>query len=110
LLSCSGDDKHSTLSLGKGKDITVSLTILDSKGIKKIEFISNGDIHSVPGNKLAKYKTIDYGFNGKGEGTFNVFVYTFFDTLTSEHYVEEGYHVKLECDASHIKTLEHSGY
>jgi hypothetical protein len=110
LLSCNSDDNHSTLSLGKGKDVTVSLTVLDSKGIKKIEFTSNGDNHLVTENQLAKYKSIDYGFNGKSEGTFNVFVYTNFDTLKSEHYVEGGYHVKLECDSSHIKTLEHSGY
>jgi hypothetical protein len=110
LLSCNSADNHSTLSLGKGKDVKVSLNILDSKGIKKIEFKSNGDNHSVTENELAKYNTIDYSFNGKGEGTFKVFVYTNFDTLKSEHYVEGGYQVKLECDSSHVKTLEHSGY
>jgi hypothetical protein len=110
LLSCNGSDNKSTLSLGKGKDVTVSLNILDSKGIKKIEFKTNGYNHTVTANELLKYRTIDYGFNEKGEGTFNVFVYTNFDTIQSEHYVEEGYHVKLECDSSHIKTLEHSGY
>jgi hypothetical protein len=110
LLSCNNADNHSTLSLGKGKDVKVSLNILDSKGIKKIEFKSNGDNHSVTENELTKYNTIDYGFNGKGERTFKVFVYTNFDTLKSEHYVEEGYTVKLECDSSHVKTLEHSGY
>lgn len=110
LLSCNSGVNRSTLTLGKGKDVTVSLTILDSKGIKKIEFTSNGDHRSVTENALAKYNAIDYGFNGKGEGTFTVFVYTNFDTLKSEHYVEGGYHVKLECDSSHIKTLKHSGY
>ena len=110
LVSCNGSENQSTLRLGKGKDVTVSLNILDSKGIKKIELTSNSYNHSVTENELAKYNTIDYGFNGKGEGTFNVFVYTNFDTIQSEHYVEEGYHVKLECDSSHIKTLEHSGY
>jgi hypothetical protein len=109
LSSCNIDDNQSTLSLGKGKDVTVSLNILDSKGIKKIEFTSNGDNHSVTENELAKYKTIDYRFNGKGEGTFKVFVFTNFDTLKSEHYVEGGYHVKLECDSSQIKTIDHSG-
>ena len=110
LLSCNSDDNHSTLSLGKGKEVTVSLNILDSKGIKKIEFTSNGDKHSVTEHALAKYKTIEYGFNGKGEGTFKLLVYTKFDTLKSEHYVEGGYHVTLACDASHIKTLENTGY
>jgi hypothetical protein len=109
LSSCNIDDNQSTLSLGKGKDVTVSLNILDSKGIKKIEFTSNGDNHSVTENELAKYKTIDYRFNGKGEGTFKVFVFTNFDTLKSEHYVEGGYHVKLECDSSKIKAIDHSG-
>ena len=110
LLSCNSDDNHSTLSLGKGKEATVSLNILDPKGIKKIEFTSNGDKHSVIEHALAKYKTIDYGFNVKGEGTFKLLVYTNFDTLKSEHYVEGGYHVTLACDASHIKTLEPTGY
>ncbi len=110
LLSCNSDDNHSTLSIGKGKEVTVSLYILDSKGIKKIEFTSNGHKHSVTEHALAKYKTIDYGFNVKGERTFTLLVYTNFDTLKSEHYVEGGYHVKLACDASHIKTLENTGY
>lgn len=109
LSSCNSGDNQSTLSLGKGKDVTVSLKILDTKGIKKIEFTSNGDHHSVTENELAKYKTIDYGFNGTGEGSFKVFVYANFDTLKSEHYVEGGYHVKLECDSSQIKTIDHSG-
>lgn len=109
ILSCNSGDNQSTLRLGKGKDVSVSLNIHDSKGITKIEFISNGDNHSVTANELAKYKSIDYGFNGKGEGSFKVFVYTDFDTLKSEHYVEGGYHVKLECDSSQIKTIDHSG-
>ena len=109
LSSCNSGYNQSTLRLGKGKDVTVSLNILDSKGIKKIEFTSNGDNHSVTGNELANYKTIDYGFNGTGEGTFKVIVYTNFDTLKTEHYVEGGYHVKLECDSSQIKTIDHSG-
>ncbi|MBP5995152.1 MAG: hypothetical protein KA736_05570 [Crocinitomicaceae bacterium] len=110
LLSCNSDDNQSTLSIGIGKDVTVSLNILDPKGITKIEFISNGDNHSVTANELAKYRTIDYGLNGKGEGTFKVFVHTNIDTFQSEYYVEGGYHVKLECDSSHIKTIDPTGY
>lgn len=110
LLSCNGGVNQSTLHIGKGKDGTVSLNILDSKGITKIEFTSHGDYQTVAAIELARYKTIDYGFNGKGEGTLQVIVYTNFDTIQSVHYVEGGYHVTLACDSAHIKTLEHTGY
>lgn len=109
LFSCNSDDKQTTLSLGKGNDVTATLNILDSKGITKIEFTTKGDNHSVSANELVKYNRIDYGFNGKGEGTFTVIIYTKSDTLKSEHYVEGGYHVKLECDSSRIKTIDHDG-
>lgn len=110
LLSCNGGVNQSTLHIGKGKDGTVSLNILDAKGITKIEFTSHGDYQSVTALELAPYKNIDYGFNGKGEGTLQVIVYSAFDTIRSSHYVEGGYHVNLACDATHIKTLEHTGY
>ena len=110
LLSCNGGVNQSTLPIGKGKDGTVSLNILDAKGITKIEFTSHGDYETVTAIELARYKTIDYGFNGKGEGTLQVIVYTAYDTIRSVHYVEGGYHVNLACDAAHIKTLEHTGY
>ena len=109
-VSCQDGDNQSTLHIGKGKDGTVSLNILDAKGITKIEFTSKGDYQSVTALELARYKTIDYGFNGKGEGTLQVIVYTNFDTIQSVHYVEGGYHVTLACDSAHIKTLEHTGY
>jgi hypothetical protein len=108
--SCQDGDNQSTLHIGKGKDGTVSLNILDAKGITKIEFTSKGDYQSVIALELAPYKNIDYGFNGKGEGTLQVIVYSAFDTIRSAHYVEGGYHVNLACDATHIKTLEHTGY
>ena len=108
--ACQDGDNQSTLRIGKGKDGTVSLNILDAKGITKIEFTSHGDYQSVTAIELARYKTIDYGFNGKGEGTLQVIVYTAYDTIRSVHYLEGGYHVNLACDSAHIKTLEHTGY
>jgi len=108
--SCQDGDNQSTLHIGKGKDGTVSLNILDAKGITKIEFTSKGDYQSVTALELAPYKSIDYGFNGKGEGTLQVIVYSAFDTIRSSHYVEGGYHVNLACDATRIKILEHSDY
>lgn len=109
LFSCNRGNNPSSLSLGKGKDVTVSLTVIDSKGINKIEFRSNGDHYSVKAKELAKYKTIHYGFNGPGEGTFKLVVYTNLDTLKSEHYVERGFHVRLECDSSQIHPIDHGG-
>lgn len=108
--SCQDGDNQSTLHIGKGKDGTVSLNILDSKGITKIEFTSQGDYQSVTALELAPYKKIDYGYNGKGEGTLHVIVYSTFDTIRSAQYVEGGYHINLACDATHIETLVHSNY
>ena len=108
--SCQDGDNQSTLHIGKGKDGTVSLNILNAKGITKIEFTSKGDYQSVTALELEPYKNIDYGFNGKGEGTLQVIVYSALDTIRSTHYVEGGYHINLACDATHIKILEHSNY
>lgn len=109
LISCSNDKKERTLAIGTGSDVKVSLQIRDLKGIKLIEFKSDKEIQQVGGNVLKNYKQIDYGFNGGGEGTFKLFVYTNSDTLQSEHYVEGGYHVKLICDSSRVETIDHIG-
>ena len=109
LCSCNSGMNQSTLRIGKGNDVTVTLNILNPKGIQKIEFLSNGNIQKVSANELLKYNAIEYGFYGQGEGSFKVFVYTNLDTLKSENYVEEGYHVQLECDSSHIKTTDFTG-
>jgi len=93
LASCSNNDAK--LELGNGDDVIVNLEVLDSEGITKIEFQANGSVDTVSSEELEKYKTVSFGFDGQGEGTFKVCVFTVSDTICSEHYVEGGYRPEL---------------
>ncbi len=108
LISCK-NNSNNILYIGKGEDVKVTLEVWNNKDIEKIDFISNGDIDVVLKEKLSQYNEISYSFNCKGEGTFSVCVYSNSDTICSEHYVESGYHVKLNCTANQINTEDHTG-
>ena len=105
---CTNED--STLKLGSGDDVLVSLEVLDKEGINKIEFQANGTAEIASENDLKTYKNISFGFDGKGEGTFKVCVYSMNDTICSEHYVEGGYRPRLKCNAKSIDVESHIGY
>lgn len=108
LTGCSSDNR--TLELGNGDDVIVNLEVLDNTGIMKIEFQSNGSLEGVSSEELEKYKSVSFGFDGKGEGTFKVCVYSASDTICSEHYVEGGYRPELTCTREKVEVKEHIGY
>ena len=105
---CTNED--SILKLGSGDDVLVSIEVLNKEGINKIAFQANGSTEIASENDLKKYKNISFGFDGKGEGTFKVCVYSLNDTICSEHYVEGGYRPKLKCNAKSIDVESHIGY
>ena len=98
------------LEIGNGKDVIVTLEVTDKKHIEKIEFHSNGNMEMVTSKDLDHYNIIKYGFNGRGEGTYRVCVYTISDTICRLDYVEGGYRPKLKCDAKQIEFDNNSGY
>jgi hypothetical protein len=105
--SCTNQDL--TLELGNGDDVIVSLEVLDKTGINKIEFQADGNSEVASEKDLRNYKNISFGFDGKGEGTFKVCVYSNSDTICSEHYVEGGYRPVLKCNAKTIDVENHTG-
>ena len=107
LASCSSDKQ--TLEIGNGNDVIVSLEILNYKGINKIELQGNGSVKMIESTDLLNYKTVYFGFEGKGEGTFKVCVYSTIDTICSEHYVEGGYRPELTCTKDKIEVKDHIG-
>jgi len=107
--SCGNDITDANLELGNGKDVIVLLEVLDNEGIEKIEFQSNGGIEIASAEDIKEYKSISYRFNGKGEGTFKICVFSESDTICSEHYVEGGYRPKLKCTAKQIDVDDHIG-
>lgn len=100
LTSC--DNNNSTLELGNGNDVLVLMEVSDKQGINKIEFQANAVTEIATEDNLKNYKNILFGFEGKGEGTFKVCVYSISDTICSEYYVEGGYRPKLICTANSI--------
>jgi hypothetical protein len=104
------DYKSSTLELGNGDDVIVNLEVLDNTGITKIEFQANGNVEAINSDDLENYKIVSFGFEGKGEGTFKVCVYSSSDAICSEHYVEGGYRPELTCTKEKIEVKEHIGY
>lgn len=99
--SCVSDSK--VLRLGKGNDVIVELDIVEKKGISKIEFRTGGGIvEEVNSEQLKTYGIIYFGFNGTGEGTFEVCIYSSNDTICSEQYVEGGYRPRLSCTKDQI--------
>jgi len=101
------DKIEPTLKLGKGDYVTVNLEVLDSKGINSLFFYGNGTYGVVTSNQLKKYKFITFSFNGDGEGTYSLSVYSNNDTIESVYYVEGGYSPSLTCNANEIKVLEY---
>ena len=51
---CTNED--STLKLGSGDDVLISLEVLNKEGINKIEFQANGSTEIASENDLKKYK------------------------------------------------------
>ena len=101
---------QSVLEIGNGKDVIVEIEITDKKDIEKIELQANGNLEKLTNKDLDLYNVIKYGFNGRGEGTYRVCVYTKNDTICRTDYVEGGYRPKLKCDAKQIEVHNNSGY
>ena len=105
---CSNNQQ--TLKLGNGDDVIVDLKILNKQGINKIEFQANGIIETVESADLKIYESVSFGFDGKGEGTFKVCVYSVNDTICSEHYVEGGFRPELTCKNEKIEVKDPIGF
>ncbi len=111
LFSCSGQPiKNSDQGYGARKKAIVSMEIPNKDGIKKIQFISNNGNVTVPSSELLTKRILQYGFNVQGEGTITVVVFTATDTVSSQHYVERGYHVKLKYATRKISVIDPIGY
>ncbi len=111
LFSCSGKPiKNSYQGYSAKKKAIVSMEIPNKDGIKKIQFISNYGNVTVPSTKLLTKRIVQYGFNIQGEGTVTVVVFTTLDTVTSQHYIERGYHVKLKYSTGKISVIDPLGY
>lgn len=111
LFSCSGKPiKNSNQGYSARKKAIVSMEIPNKDGIKKIQFISNYGNVTVPSTELLSKRIVQYGFNVQGEGTVAVVVFTAKDTVTSQHYVERGYHVKLKYANGKISVIDPLGY
>jgi hypothetical protein len=109
LFGCNTNNK-TELEIGNGNDVIVALELTDKKDIEKIEFQANGKMELVTDKDLNHYNVIKYGFNGRGEGTYRVCVYTKNDTICRVDYVEGGYRPKLKCNAKRIEFQNNSGY
>ena len=98
---CSTNNR-TELEIGNGNDVIVELEVRDKQDIEKIEFQAKGSLEMVTSKDLDHYNVIKYGFNGRGEGTYSVCVYTKSDTICRVDNVEGGYRPKLKCDAKQI--------
>jgi hypothetical protein len=107
-LSCNSHS-NTILEIGNGNDVIVSFEILDNNGIDKVVFRANGKSEVVSSENLSNYSVVKFGFDGKGEGTFNICVYNKTDTICSEHYVEGGYRPKLKYIDNRIDVDDHTG-
>ena len=105
-----GCNTKNHLEIGSGKDVVVTLEVTNKKDIEKIEFQANANTETVTSRDLDNYNVIKYGFNGSGEGTYRVCVFTKSDTICTADYVEGGYRPKLKCDSKRIEFEDHSGY
>ena len=106
LYSCHND----TIYIGHGKDVIVTLEIIDAADIEKIVFSSYFDTAEVKASKIGQYKNIKFGFQTDSESIFEVCVYKKKDSLCTSSYVENGYRPHLKCTANKIEFNHFVGY
>ena len=89
LLGCG--PASSTLPLGQGQDVVVTLEGIDSEQVDQIVFQANGTRTVATAADLKGHTAVAFGFNTAGENSFQVCVYAQNDSTCTEQYVEKGY-------------------